>query len=82
MPRDPGHFESLTRELATRAARATLGQLGLTSDPLREHLRGLFETPAGAPGSFLAEPVFEARRPATRTRRIARIAARLRSGRR
>ena len=55
-----GHFERLSRELSTRAARALLGQLGLTSDALREHLRWVFERPAGKPGSFLAEPVFEA----------------------
>ena len=60
MTRVRGHFETLTRELSVRAARATLGQIGLTCDPLREHLRSLFEQPAGTPGSFLAEPVFEA----------------------
>lgn len=56
----PGHFQRLGRELSTRAARAVLGQLGLTSDALREHLRTVFEQAPGEPGSYLAEPVFEA----------------------
>lgn len=55
-----GHFSSLARELSIRAARAVLSQIGLTSEPLRRHLRQLFERPPGEPGSFLAYPVFEA----------------------
>lgn len=55
-----GHFNSLARELSIRAARAVLSQIGPTSEPLRRHLRQLFERPPGEPGSFLADPVFEA----------------------
>ncbi|MGH8473719.1 MAG: DEAD/DEAH box helicase, partial [Gammaproteobacteria bacterium] len=37
-----------------------MSQIGLTSEPLRRHLREIFERSAGEPGSFLADPVFEA----------------------
>ncbi len=55
----PTYFSSLTTELARRTARATLSQMGMTSAPLRDHLRDLFDQAAGVDGSFLAEPVFE-----------------------
>ncbi len=53
------HFSSLARELAIRAARAVLSQIGFTSEPLRRHLRQIFERSPGEAGSFLADPVFE-----------------------
>ncbi len=54
------YFSSLTSELARRAARAALSQLGIRSEALRRFLRTRLEQPAGEPGSFIAEPVFEA----------------------
>ncbi len=53
-------FLTLSRDLRTRAARATLDQLGLAPGPLRNHLGSILDRPAGRDGSFLAEPVFEA----------------------
>ncbi|MBI4822220.1 MAG: DEAD/DEAH box helicase [Deltaproteobacteria bacterium] len=47
-------FSEVYRELASRAARATVSQLGLASVELRSHLE------ATLPKSFLAPPVFEA----------------------
>jgi len=52
-------FGSLTDELGRRATSALLGDLAPTSDPLRHYLRDLLSGPAGTPGSFLADPVFE-----------------------
>ncbi|WP_437296002.1 DEAD/DEAH box helicase [Sorangium sp. So ce426] len=50
----------MTRELTLRAARAAVSQLGLASEPLLRHLQATLQRRAGEPGSFLAEPVFEA----------------------
>lgn len=54
------YFESLVDQLTKRAARATLGQFGLRSKPLREFLWQSFSQPPGKDGAFLADPVFEA----------------------
>lgn len=56
----PDYFESLSTQLWRRAARAVLSQMGITSKPLRDHLRSCFEHGPGTDGSFLADPVFEA----------------------
>jgi DEAD/DEAH box helicase domain-containing protein len=53
-------FASLAQQLNRGATRAALGLLSFRSDPLREHLRGLFQSAPGAGSSFLADPVFEA----------------------
>ncbi|NZA01879.1 DEAD/DEAH box helicase [Ottowia beijingensis] len=53
-------FSSLLPELSTRASRATVGILGFSNEPLRRHLLSLFSRGYGAPGCFLADPVFEA----------------------
>ena len=42
------------------ATRAALGLLSFRSDPLREHLRSIFQSAPGTGSSFLADPVFEA----------------------
>ncbi len=55
----PGNFSSLARQLSTRSARAAISLIGTRSQPLREHLRGIFEQSAGQKGSFIADPVFE-----------------------
>ncbi|CAM3140564.1 DEAD/DEAH box helicase [Vibrio neptunius] len=54
------YFESLVDQLTKRAARATLGQFGLRSKPLREFLWQSFSQSPGKEGAFLADPVFEA----------------------
>ena len=56
----PGSFSSLAQQLSTRSARAAISLIGARSEPLREHLRRLFESSAGQDGSFVADPVFEA----------------------
>lgn len=53
-------FSSLLPELSTRAARATVGILGFSNEPLRRHLLSLFAQGYGEAGCFLADPVFEA----------------------
>lgn len=53
-------FSSLLPELATRAARATVSRLSMSNPALRSHLLARFSADIGEPGSFLAEPVFEA----------------------
>lgn len=53
-------YTSLVEQLGHRSTRAVLGLLGLRNDVLREHLREHFGQDAGLPGSFLADPVFEA----------------------
>lgn len=53
-------FLALSQGLRTRAARATLDQLGLAPGPLLSHLGSILDRPAGDDGSFVAEPVFEA----------------------
>jgi DEAD/DEAH box helicase domain-containing protein len=54
------YYTDLIEQLNRRATRAALGLLGFRNDNLREHLRERFEQDAGMPGSFLADPVFEA----------------------
>lgn len=55
------HFYSdLVEQLNRRATRAALGLLSFRNDALREYLRERFSQDAGMPGSFLADPVFEA----------------------
>jgi DEAD/DEAH box helicase domain-containing protein len=53
-------FASLAEQLNRGATRAALGMLSFRSDPLREHLRGIFQSAPGTGSSFLADPVFEA----------------------
>ncbi len=54
------YFESIIEQLTKRAARATLGQFGLRSKPLREFLWQSFSKAPGQDGAFLGDPVFEA----------------------
>ncbi|MBL8253927.1 MAG: DEAD/DEAH box helicase, partial [Candidatus Competibacter sp.] len=63
-------YGTLCAQLGRRATRAVLGLCGFRNDALREYLRTLFDREAGAPGVFLADPVFEANfgwQPAERT---------------
>lgn len=53
-------YASLARQLAERAARATLSDRNPSNEVLREYLRGKFEQSPGKEGSFLGQPVFEA----------------------
>jgi ATP-dependent helicase YprA (DUF1998 family) len=53
-------YASLAEQLNRRATRAVLGLLGFRNDALRGHLRERFGQDPGMPGSFLADPVFEA----------------------
>lgn len=53
-------FAGLAKELVERSARATVSQASPSSAPLLNHLREVLEAPPGSPGSFLAEPLFEA----------------------
>lgn len=53
-------FTPLAEQLNRGATRAALGLLSFRSDPLREHLRNLFQSTPGTGSSFLADPVFEA----------------------
>ena len=53
-------FASLTEQLNRGATRAALGLWSFRSDPLREHLRQMFQSAPGTGESFLADPVFEA----------------------
>ncbi|MGF1760083.1 DEAD/DEAH box helicase [Photobacterium sagamiensis] len=54
------YFESIIDQLTKRAARATLGQFGVRSKPLREFLWQQFSKAPGVDGAFLGDPVFEA----------------------
>ncbi|MHC1698750.1 MAG: DEAD/DEAH box helicase [Geobacteraceae bacterium] len=54
------YFSTLVRELGQRAARAFISKFSPVSNPLRLHLHDVFERPSGEPGSFLADPLFEA----------------------
>jgi Lhr-like helicase len=60
MARLVSFFTTLIEQLGRRATRATLGLRGFRNDALREHLRATLDQGAGLPGSFLADPVFEA----------------------
>jgi DEAD/DEAH box helicase domain-containing protein len=59
---EPAHpfFASLAEQLNRGATRAALGLLSFRSNPLREHLREVFQSAPGTGDSFLADPVFEA----------------------
>ena len=59
MERTP-FYATLIEQLGRRATRAVLGLSGFRNDALREYLHALFDREAGAPGAFLADPVFEA----------------------
>ena len=59
MERTP-FYATLIEQLGRRATRAALGLSGFRNDTLQEYLRALFDRVAGAPGAFLADPVFEA----------------------
>lgn len=54
------YFSEMLSVLAERAKLATLSQLRFANKPLRKHLDQLFDRPYGQPGSFLADPTFEA----------------------
>ncbi|CAM4202224.1 DEAD/DEAH box helicase [Vibrio neonatus] len=54
------YFESIIDQLTKRASRATLGQFGVRSKPLREFLWQMYSQSPGIEGSFLGDPVFEA----------------------
>ncbi len=60
MSDEAGYFSTLTSALARRSARAFISKLAPASQTLRRHLLERCEQPPGAPGSFLASPVFEA----------------------
>ena len=51
---------ALINNLSTRAADAAIARNRIVHGPLREALRDRVRLPAGVPGSFLAEPLFEA----------------------
>lgn len=53
-------YTDLIEQLNRRATRAALGLLGFRNDALRAYLSSYFGKEAGLPGSFLADPVFEA----------------------
>ena len=57
---DNQYFSKLVDKLNTRSARAVISQLSINATPLRRHLLKVMEQMPGLPGSFLAEPVFEA----------------------
>lgn len=54
------YFSDLLSQLAERAKLATISRLGFANVPLRRHLAEVFSRPYGEPGSFLADPTFEA----------------------
>ena len=54
------YYSSLARQLAQRAARATLSDRTPSNAAFREYLRAKFEQEPGNHGSFLGQPVFEA----------------------
>lgn len=53
-------FSSIVKELASRAANATISLLSPASEGLRRHLAARLSATAGTQGSYLATPVFEA----------------------
>jgi DEAD/DEAH box helicase domain-containing protein len=55
-----GYFTSLVQQLRERSARATISQVAPSHDALRAFLLELLGREAGAKGSFLSQPVFEA----------------------
>lgn len=54
------YFANLLPQLANRAKHGAIGRLGFANLPLRRHLAEIFFRPYGEPGSFLADPTFEA----------------------
>lgn len=54
------YFSDLLPQLAERAKLAAISRLGFANVPLRRHLAEIFSRPYGEPGSFLADPAFEA----------------------
>lgn len=54
------YFSNLLPDLATRARLAAISRLGFANVPLHRHLAEIFSRPYGEPGSFLADPTFEA----------------------
>lgn len=53
-------YSVLAEELNRGSTRASLGLFGFRNHALREHMRNLYQSPAGSGASFLADPVFEA----------------------
>jgi DEAD/DEAH box helicase domain-containing protein len=60
MSANPRLYSTLTHELCVRTARAFVSHLTPVNDSLRAFLATNLERSAGAEGSFLADPVFEA----------------------
>jgi len=63
-------YSALAKDLNRGSTRAALGLFGFRNHALREHMRSLYQSPAGSGASFLADPVFEATfgwQPATKT---------------
>lgn len=56
----PSFFADVIDELGQRAARSLVSKFSPIASPLRQHLHERFERSPGEPGSFLADPVFEA----------------------
>lgn len=54
------YFSKLLPQLADRSRSAALSRLGFSHVPLYRHLYEIFSRPFGEPGSFLADPTFEA----------------------
>lgn len=54
------YFSRLLPQLADRSQSAALSRLGFAHVPLYRHLAEMFSRPFGEPGSFLADPTFEA----------------------
>jgi ATP-dependent helicase YprA (DUF1998 family) len=54
------HYAELLPVLAHRAKTAAISSLSFHHIPLRRHLSQVFDRPFGQPGSFLADPTFEA----------------------
>lgn len=54
------YFADLLPQLAERAKLSVISRLGFANVPLRRHLTEMFSRPYGEPGSFLADPTFEA----------------------
>ena len=53
-------YSALAKDLNQGSTRASLGLFGFRNHALREHMRSLYQSPAGSGASFLADPVFEA----------------------
>lgn len=53
------YFSSLVEQSISRTTEATLSVLGITDPGLRKHIGSQMRSECGAPGSFLATPIFE-----------------------